>query len=85
MAEDNAMNWHVSVFDEPEQLRTFLNQVHLLPEQIASLQFHPLGPSTQRILLACRLSPDQVEAADQWAAVERLLSGEPLSIPTGGH
>lgn len=85
MAEDNAMTWHVSVFEEPNQLQTFLTQVQLLPEQIACLQFHPLGPSTQRILLACRLSPEQADAADQWAAVERLLSGETLSIPTGGH
>lgn len=85
MAEDNAMNWHVSVFDDANQLQTFLTQVHLRPEQIACIQFHPLGPSTQRILLACRLSLEQTDAADQWAAVERLLSGETLSIPTGGH
>lgn len=77
--------WHVEVFDESEQLASFLNHVKLAPDQLTNLQFQALSPTIQRILVTCRLTPEQRELRVQWQAVERTMHPATVAVATGGH
>lgn len=85
MTEKTKEFWHVAVFDDPEKLATFLNHVNLRPDQIVSVQFHPLTNTVQRILLTCRLTESQVRAREEWEAVERILNPGTVALASGGH
>lgn len=84
MAEQRTESWHVEIFEEPELLKTFMNHIQLRPEQVVNLQFHALGPTTQRILLTCRLTPAQSDLRIQWQAVERIINPPAVAVATGG-
>lgn len=77
-------HWHLEIFEEAEQAASFLNHVELRPEQMVSLQMQVLGPTTQRILVTCRLSSAQLEARIEWLAVERTIHPPVLAVATGG-
>jgi hypothetical protein len=84
MADQRTESWHVEVFEEPELLRSFMNHIQLLPNQLVNLQFHALGPTTQRILLTCRMTSTQSDLRIQWQGVERTINPPAVAVATGG-